>query len=267
MLADKNQVFTTHHPQLRGLAYRLLGSKHDAEDIVQEAWFRWQQTEVLPQHNLAYLRRIVTNLSVDLLRQRQRERQEYTGSWLPEPELSESLSELANPEHIKQQQQTVSLAFLHMLEQLNPVERAVFVLREAFDDEFSDIADYLNIRPDNCRQIFSRARRKVQDSPAFHEDSSDLSKDAVLYSDGGGKVKAALRPIYGADKSIRLLFALARKQSPHAELTLRGINGRLALVSTLAGQTQYVLSLCVQNGKIETVYMLLNPEKLTTITT
>ena len=167
----------------------------------------------------------------------------------------------------------------------------VFVLREAFDDEFSDIADYLNIRPDNCRQIFSRARRKVQDSPAFHEDSSEqhqqllmtflmacqqgdvallqqhLSKDAVLFSDGGGKVKAALRPIYGADKSIRLLLALARKQSPHAELTLRGINGRLALVSTLAGQTQYVLSLCVQNGKIETVYMLLNPEKLTTITT
>ncbi|MDO8417528.1 MAG: RNA polymerase sigma factor SigJ [Agitococcus sp.] len=291
MLADKNQVFTTHHQHLRSLAYRLLGSKHDAEDIVQEAWFRWQQTEALPQHNLAYLRRIVTNLSVDLLRQRQRERQEYTGSWLPEPEMSESLSELANPEHIKQQQQTVSLAFLHMLEQLNPVERAVFVLREAFDDEFSDIADYLNIRPDNCRQIFSRARRKVQDSPALHEDSSEqhqqllmtflmacqqgdvallqqhLSKDAVLYSDGGGKVKAALRPIFGADKSIRLLFALARKQSPHAELTLRGINGRLALVATLAGQTQYVLSLCVQNGKIETVYMLLNPEKLTTITT
>ena len=289
MIADKNQVFTTHHSQLRGLAYRLLGSMHDAEDIVQEAWFRWQQTDVLPLHNLAYLRRIVTNLSVDLLRQRQRERLDYTGSWLPEPELSEALSELDNPEHLKQQQQTVSLAFLHMLEQLNPVERAVFVLREAFDDEFIDIADYLNKSTDNCRQIYSRARRKVQDSPALHEGSSEqhqqllmafllacqqgniallqqhLSKDAILYSDGGGKVKAALRPIYGADKSIRLLLALARKQSPDAELTLRVVNGRLALIATLAGQIQYVLSLCVHDGKIETVYMLLNPEKLAMI--
>ncbi len=286
MIVDKNQIFTVHRQQLRGLAYRLLGSIHDADDIVQEAWFRWQQSETLAEHHSAFLRRIVTNLCLDLLRQRQRERKQYTGPWLPEPEFMDTLSTLDNPENIEEQQQTVSLAFLHMLEQLNPVERAVFVLREIFEDEFSDIADCLTKSRDNCRQIYSRARRKLQDNPALQESTTEhhqqllmsflmacqqgdvsllqqhLCKEAILYSDGGGIVKAALRPIFGADKSMRLMLALVRKQPQGLELQFRQVNGRLALVTMLAGKIQSLTSICVSSRGIEAIYMILNPDKL-----
>ncbi len=292
MTPDKNSLFTSQQPRLRALAYRLLGSRHDAEDVLQEAWLRWHKVDHTIACDQAYLRQIVINLSMDTLRQRQK--LHYTGPWLPEPDFDDQYSNLIadsefadnNPEQQEHQHQQVSLAFLHMLEQLNPVERAVFVLREAFDDDFADIGAFLEKSSDNCRQIYSRSRRKLQQSPASQESNSErhqqllmtflwacqqgdvqmlqqqLAADAVLYSDGGGKVKAALRPIYGASKTIRLMLALARKQPEGLEWQIQTLNGRMAVVASLAGKIQSVLSLCVSERGIEEVYLLLNPEKL-----
>lgn len=275
------QLFVQLQPVLKALAYRLLGSRHDAEDVLQETWLRWQNTSSLVDCQRAYLQRMVVNLCLDHLRQRQTQ-QRYVGSWLPEPEFSDSPS----PEEEQQQYQQVSFACLHMLEQLNPVERAVFVLREAFEEDFSAIAQTLGKTESNCRQLYSRARRKLHEQPAQRETSPQqhqqlllhflwacqqgdvstlqklLTQDAILYSDGGGIVKAALRPIYGAAKSIRLLLALTRKQPTGLTWQLQLINGRWAIVTTLAEQRQAMITVCGTDAGIEAMYFQLNPQKL-----
>lgn len=282
---DKNQLFQHAQARMRVLAYQLLGSIHDADDVLQEAWIRWYKIDNPAFYHQGYLHRIVVNLCLDLLRQRKSQQKEYIGWWLPEPDMAEDnfVEELIN---IEDQYQQASFAFLHVLEQLNPVERAVFVLRELFDSEFDKIAEYLSKTSSNCRQIYSRAKRKLKDTPARHETSADqhqqllmsflmacqqgneqalqqlLTQDAILYSDGGGNVRAALRPIYSAAKTIRLLLALARKQSSEAQWQLQLINGRLAAVSRLNGQLQSVMTICANQEGIKEVFIMLNPEKL-----
>ena len=286
---ERDAVFVANRRRLFGLAYRLLGSVQDAEDVVQDSWLRWRQVDGeigLPD---VYLRRITASLSLDRLRVLRRERERYVGPWLPVPELDElpdSHPADDNPADRHDRDQHVSLGFLHLLAQLNPVERAVFVLREAFEDDYSDIADSLGKTAENCRQIHHRARRKVEEQPASREAEPEeharlfstflyacqtgdvpliqqtLAKEAILYSDGGGKVKAALRPIYGADKVIRFMLALARKQPPDLSMALETVNGRMGLVLRRNGQMQQVISACVSRQKIEALYFQLNPDKL-----
>lgn len=281
---ERNAFFTASRSRLFGLAYRLLGSRADAEDVLQDAWLRWQGAGEMEKPEVV-LRRIVANLSIDLLRKRRRERERYTGPWLPEP-VPDELWDEDGPETTLHRQQSLSLGFLHLLEALGPVERAVFVLREGFEAEFDEMALLLGKTPANCRQLYSRARRRLGEGAVREEAAAEvhagllgaflmacrtgdvagieqhLARDAVLYSDGGGKVKAALRPIYGADKIIRFLRALLRKQPEGLGMAFRSLNGRLALVvSDQAGPVQ-VFSIRAGERGIEQVYMVLNPDKL-----
>lgn len=276
--------FMSNRSRLFGLAYRLLGSRADADDVMQEAWLRWQGAGEMEKPGVV-LRRIVANLSIDLLRKRRRERDRYTGPWLPEPLPDEDWDD-EGPESELDRHQSLSLGFLHLLEALGSVERAVFVLREGFGSEFDEIGLLLGKTAANCRQLFSRARRRLGEGAVRAEASPDvhagllgaflmacrtgdvaaieqyLARDVVLYSDGGGKVKAALRPIYGADKVIRFLLALLRKQPDGLNMEFRSLNGRLALVvSDQAGPVQ-VFSIRAGERGIEQVYMVLNPDKL-----
>ncbi|MDO8331731.1 MAG: RNA polymerase sigma factor SigJ [Fluviicoccus sp.] len=279
------QWFQSQRRRWFGLAYRVLGSVQDAEDVVQEAWLRWQRAEAVTNPD-AWVRQTVVNLALDQLRRRRREAGRYVGPWLPEPEPERPDELTPEPDDFAEQQQSLSLGFLHMLERLTPVERAVFVLREAFDTGFEEMALLLGKSAVNCRQLYSRAKRKVAEAPARHEAPGDtharllgtfllacqqgdvglmeqaLSREAILYTDTNGKVKGALRPIYGPAKIIRLMLALNRKQPPGLAMSRATVNGRLAVVMREQDQVRYVVSACVSAQGIVELYFQQNPDKL-----
>src|SRR6185503_2469175 len=211
-----------HSRGLRALAYRMLGSRAEAEDIVQEAWLRWAQVdESTVEHVGAYLSRLVTNLCLDKLGSAAAKRERYVGVWLPEPVLNEDAGWSPGPEAQAEFAQDVSIAFLLALERLSPLERAAFLLHEVFDLDFDEIARRLERSPAACRQLASRARihvkadyarREVEDeererlfnafSEAVRKHDVDalarvLAEDAVMMSDGGGKAAAVPRPLHG----------------------------------------------------------------------
>lgn len=274
-------TFEAQRPRLLAIAYRMLGSVADAEDMVQEAWLRWREARAV-DHPGAFLRRVLINLCLDLLRVRQRERQHYIGYWLPEPWQDEATG--AEPVS----RQTLSTAFLLLLEQLSPSERAAYVLREVGELSHPEIAAALGVSETNARQLYSRAQRRLDSAAPPQADLAEdqgllarflialqggdlaglqacLQEDAVLYADGGGKVRSALRPIFGASKIQRFLFGLKRKQpGPAMPLPLR-CNGGPALLITVAGGDATLLSIRVREGLIDRVYMLRNPDKLARI--
>lgn len=272
-------AFETHRPRLLAIAYRMLGSVADAEDMVQETWLRWREAKGV-DHAGAFLRRVLINCCLDLLRVRQRERAHYIGYWLPEPWLDP-----APPAS----RQTLSTAFLLLLEQLSPIERAAYVLREVGELGHGEIAAALDLSEANARQLYSRARRRLAEaqppSSTLAEEQGLLARflvalqggdlaglqaclceDAILYADGGGKARSALRPIYGASKIQRLLFGLKRKQAGTPSIQLLSCNGGPAVLLTVAGGDVTLLSLGVRDGRVERVYMLRNPEKLARLT-
>ena len=211
-----------HARSLRALAYRMLGSRSDAEDIVQEAWLRWAQVdESTVQHAGAYLSRLVTNLCLDKLGSAAARREQYVGVWLPEPLLDDEAGWSPGPEVQAEFAQDVSVAFMLALQRLSPLERAAFLLHDVFDLDFDEVARRLERSPAACRQLANRARnhvkadyarREVQDEErerlfsAFSEAvrtcdvdalAKVLTEDAVMLSDGGGKVNAVPRPLRG----------------------------------------------------------------------
>lgn len=282
---NHTELFAAHRPRLLAIAYRMLGSVADAEDMAQETWLRWRQAKDV-SHSGAFLRRVLINLCLDLLRLRQRERQHYIGYWLPEPWLDDAaVTEPAS-------RRTLSTAFLLLLEQLSPAERAAYVLREVGELSHPEIAVALAVSEANARQLYSRAQRRL-DGAALPQTSlteeqglltrflialqgedlaglqACLAEDAVLFADGGGKARSALRPIYGADKIQRFLFGLQRKQRQQATtatLHLLSCNGGPALLITVTGGDTTLLSLGLRAGRIERVFMLRNPDKLTRVT-
>jgi RNA polymerase sigma-70 factor (TIGR02957 family) len=261
---DATAEFTAHRGRMFGLAYRMLGSAMDAEDVVQDAFLRWSGADhagiAAPG---AWLARTTTNLCLDLLTSARVRRERYVGPWLPEPVLTED--GVLGPHDQAQQRDSVSLAMLALLERLTPTERAVFVLREAFGYDHASIADILGCSTANSRQLHSRARRRLeQDQDAPHPrkpaDTADvrrlverflaaaregdlaelesmLTADVVSWSDGGGQISAARHPIVGAPKVGRLFMGLARKAGPDARADVREINGEPALIVTVPDQT------------------------------
>ncbi|PZG17695.1 RNA polymerase subunit sigma-24 [Micromonospora craterilacus] len=289
-----NEVFTAHRDLLVGVAYRLLGSMADAEDVVQDAWLRWsgvdQATVADPK---AYLITVTTRLAIDRMRRTKARREAYVGPWLPEPistapDVSEHV-ELAD---------SVELALLVVLETLSPLERAVYVLREAFGLPFDDIAGIIGREPAAARQLARRARDHVQQrQPRFDVDRAQrremterflaacgtgdlraltelLASDVRLVSDAGGKAKAPVRVINGADKVSRFLIAVSSEAGVHTFLASAGgppvsfrvgvtdVNGGPAIVAWVDGQPVTVFSLVVRDGLVDTIYLLANPEKL-----
>jgi RNA polymerase sigma-70 factor (ECF subfamily) len=279
-------TFHEHRGLLFSIAYRMLGSSADAEDMVQETFIRWQQTSGVDIRSArAFLVTIISRLCINHLHSARVQREEYFGEWLPEP-LVTSLMDTDSPE-LSRIDGSLSMAFLVLLERLNPVERAVFLLREVFDYEYSEIAEILGQSEANCRQILGRARQRVAEmrprfdpSPQqrerllhqFLKATSDgnleglvalLSSEVVLHSDGGGKAPALPKPIYGPDKVARAILGGNKKFAP-PDLVRRmvEINGQPGLVTYLAGRPFLVFTLDVADGLVRNIYIVSNPEKL-----
>ncbi len=274
--------FERHRDRLFGIAYRMLGSVTDAEDVVQEAFLRRQRAGPVDAPD-AYLTTIVTRLCIDHLRSARMRRETYVGPWLPEPLVR---PHEASPADEAELADTLSMAFLIVLERLSPVERAVFLLHDVFGYAFDEIAPMVGKTAVNCRQIAHRARRRLREarprfdaSPgeqarlaerfasAVHEGDLDalltlLARDAVLYSDGGGKVAAALRPIRTASHVARFLVGLSRKTPPGFRVVPAAVNGAPGYVVTRAGVPENVIALHVEAGRIREVYVVRNPDKL-----
>ena len=273
--------FAEHRSVLVGAAYRVVGSVSDAEDVVQEAWLRWtgvDHDEV--RDTRAYLIRITTRLALNRLREQKARREQYVGPWLPEPLATDD-----DPEAAVELADSVSMAMLVVLETLSPLERATFVLREVFDLPYDEIADTLGRSEPAVRQLAHRAREHVQArQPRHHVDkarhdevtmrfmqaagSGDfdqvvalLAPDAVLISDGGGKKKAALRPIHGADKIARWLFAVIA-ENPGFEIRMGTLNGEIAYIAYDGEAPDTVAFLKTEGGLINELYLIRNPDKL-----
>ena len=278
------EVFERHRSLLFSIAYRMLGSVADAEDIVQEAYLRWRDvpgSEV--RSPKSYLSAVVTRLSIDRLRSAQASREEYVGPWLPEPLLSEGGEDGGDPTELDE---FLSMAFLVLLESLNPVERAVFLLREVFDYDYEEISRIVGKSEDNCRQIARRARHSVvarrprfERSPEQEERLtrqfveactsgnmeglvSLLSSDVTLWSDGGGKVAAAPYPIYGPERVARFLFGVLRTVPPGFFALPARVNGGPGVVGYVDGRPTAVVALDVADGRLRGVRIVVNPEKL-----
>jgi RNA polymerase sigma-70 factor, ECF subfamily len=279
------ETFERHRSLLFSIAYRMLGSLMEAEDVVQEAFLRWQGASGGEIHApKSYLSAVVTRLSIDRLRSAKARREEYVGPWLPEPIATGEGSEVAGTVVLDE---TLSMAFLVLLESLTPVERAVFLLREVFDYDYAEIASLVGKSEDNCRQISRRARQSVaarrprfESSPEQEERLMDsfleacmsgdmesllalLSEDSTLWSDGGGKTRAALRPIYGADRVARFFSGILRKAPSGLVVRRASINGRPGFVGYFEdGSPQSVTTFDVAEGTIRAIRIVVNPEKL-----
>ncbi|MFI7227594.1 RNA polymerase sigma-70 factor [Nonomuraea angiospora] len=277
--------FEEHRPMLLGLAYRLLGSMWDAEDVVQEAWLRWQGTDRGEiKEPRAFLVTVVSRLALDQLRSARVRREAYTGPWLPEPVMTAQ----AGPLDTAELRDTVSYATLHLMERLSPPERAVFVLREAFELPYDEIAEIVGTSAANARQLHRRASvRLAEGRDRFQPSAEDhtrllakfmdaaaggdfaaltelLHEDVVSYNDGGGKVRAALRPILGRRKVVAFLNGLLSRYD-FGDSRLIEVNGQPALWTRVAGHRQVVL-IDARDGVITRIYGLLNPDKLTRVT-
>lgn len=278
-------AFNRHRPLLFAVAYRMLGSAAEAEDLLQETFIRWQGTsEIDIESPRAFLVTVLTRLCLNHLQSARAKREEYFGQWLPEPLAT---SPRQNPLVSFEIDESLSLAFLLLLERLTPLERAVLVLREVFDYEYSEIASILDRGESSCRQILRRARLHIKEDRArfdasreqreellrrFSEASSQgdleglvalLSKEAVFYSDGGGKGPALPKPICGAENIARgVLGGLKRLVPGNLVRRFVQINGQPGIVSFLDNRPFSVFTLDVVNGLISRIYVITNPEKL-----
>jgi RNA polymerase sigma-70 factor (ECF subfamily) len=272
-----------HRGRLLGLAYRMLGSRSDAEDVVQDAYLRFAGAQDV--HNAeAFLVTVVTRLCLDRLKSARAQREVYVGPWLPEPVFdaeglsADTATELADD---------LSFALLLALDRLSPMERAAFLLHDVFDTPFSEIAAMLDRTEASCRQLASRARRAVRDEhppPATTPDSHArllqafgeavasgnvarlaelLRADAVALTDGGGRKTAALNPIVGADKIARFFIGLAAKNAGHdIRIEPAMINGAFGALLYLDGELDHTMSMAISGEKIAAIYIVRNPDKL-----
>ncbi|MFJ6752673.1 RNA polymerase sigma-70 factor [Streptomyces sp. NPDC091266] len=291
MLTDPaTDVFEEHRPVLHGVAYRMLGRVADAEDVVQDAWLRWSAADRAEvREPRAYLVRVTTRLAIDRLRQVQSRRETYVGPWLPEPVVTDIGGTAPDIAERAVFTESVTLAMLVVMEALSPLERAVFVLREAFGYPYAEIADALDRSEAAVRQLAGRARRHVEEGrPRFEVDPDRqrtlterfiaaaaggdldgllnlLAADARLVGDSGGKSKAPLRIIESADKVGRFLVGVAPTGGPGMEFTLLELNGGIGLLAHYGGKPDTVIQLDIEDGLIQTVYIVRNPDKLVSL--
>lgn len=283
-MSTSAEIFEVHRTYLFGIAYRMLGSAMEAEDMVQEAYLRFRALDsaTIESHR-AFLCTITTRLCLDHLKSAKVQRESYFGTWLPEPIRTDT-----SPAQIVGERDSLSIAFLVLLESLTPVERAVFLLREVFDYGYDEIARIVEREPTTCRQIFSRAKKHITaNRPRFKSDESThatlfsrfmtaieagelngltqmLAKDATLWSDGGGKRSAATRPVSGADRVARFLIGIRTKMPDGFRADFAEVNGTIGLLIYDDKNRVYgTLMIDVSDGTIHAVRMVVNPDKLT----
>ncbi|WP_265445963.1 RNA polymerase sigma-70 factor [Flexivirga meconopsidis] len=280
-MTDSTDAFVAHRNLLFTVAYELLGSAADAEDVLQEAWLRWDGVDrAQVRDDRAYLVRIVSRLSLNRLRTLSRRRESYVGPWLPEPLLT--APDVAEDVALAD---SVSTAMLLVLETLSPTERAVFVLREVFELPYDEIGDAVDKTPAAVRQIAHRARDHVASRRPRHPVSSAerakvidrfvaavgggnlqslmdvLAPDVVMLTDGGGLKKAALQPIRGAEKVLRFLTGVTPVDGS-ARVEVTSINGDLGLRLCASGELDTIATLRIDDGAVTGLYLVRNPEKL-----
>jgi RNA polymerase sigma-70 factor (ECF subfamily) len=275
-----SEEFLAHRRMLLGLAYRLVGTLHDAEDVLQEAYLRWiraDRSEVLEPRR--YLTRVVARLAVDALRTRQARREEYFGTWLPEPVHT------GDAPHDMLDTSDLSIAVLHLMERLTPPQRAVYVLRTAFQLPYAEISGILERGEGDCRQLHHRAeaalagRTRFDTDPAQHARLLEgfvaaardgdvgrlerlLHDDVVAWNDGGGAVRAGPNPIRGRAKVVRFFAAIMRRGTDGFTAVPTGVNGQYALL--VDARYRYTMCLNVVDGRIQDVFRIANPAKLST---
>jgi RNA polymerase sigma-70 factor (ECF subfamily) len=280
---ERDSLFERHRRYLFSIAYRLLGSVTDAEDAVQEAFLRWHEVQPGEVHSpRAYLATVVVRLCMDELRSARAKREVYVGPWLPEPLITTGRVDLTESVVMRE---SLSFAFLLMLEKLSPLERAVVVLRDVFDYDYVEIATTIDKSAANCRQIFHRAHRRLAESQSRYHSTREqqdlvtreflhatasgdvqgllrlLAEDAVSIADGGGKASAGPRPVYSAERIVRGFLGNIQKMPPD-EAWVEEVNGQPAIVATRHGKPYGVLLLDVLDGRVRTLYSVVNPDKL-----
>lgn len=286
---DTEQLYQAYRPLLFSLAYRMLGSVMDAEDIVQEAFLVLNRlpSDVHIRNVKAYLSKIVTNRCLNLLQSSAKQREVYVGTWLPEP-LVRMDGKSLDPSDIYQQKESISTAYLLLLQQLSAIERAVFLLREIFQYPYEEIADLVGKSSFNCRQIFHRAKKSIRHEPPDKATSfvtetqvrhfiqallagdaerllQLLSPDAVHYTDGGGKAPAAPKPVVGTAQVIpfyRQWMDWFRRPDSHYSYRIATVNGTPGIVMMIGERIAYVYSFEAAGGRIHSVYVVANPDKL-----
>ena len=280
------ESFEPHRRRLFGLSYRMLGSVGDAEDAVQDTWLRWYRADRAAILNPeAWLVTACTRICIDRLRAAKLERENYPGTWLPEPLVELGVS-LPNAEDAHEMADDLSMAMLMVMERLTPAERAAYLLREAFDYHYPQIAVALKKSEAACRQLVSRAQKHLKDArPRFEADEAAarhlaqkfaaatkagdasmfaglLAEDAMLWSDGGGKASAAINVIHGADKITRFFVGIAGKVPKDVRRVFAVINGQPGWI-LFDGETPYLaLAMDIVEGVVRNVFIMRNPDKL-----
>jgi RNA polymerase sigma-70 factor (ECF subfamily) len=280
--------FATHRPRLFSIAYRMLGSRADADDVLQDAWLRWQGADRSQlQSEEAWLVTVVTRLAIDRLRALKAERENYFGWWLPEP-LVEPIDEAPTPEGLAELADDVSFAMLYLLERLSPDERAAFLLRQVFDHDYAEIAQMIGKSEAACRQMVHRALERLQSQRPpraavprpVHEDvlrkfmvaarsgqrdaiKALLSEDVTAIGDGGGKVPSIPKVLEGPDRVANLYYSMFLRVGGEAiDFQLVQVNGEPGLLRFINGQLESVQHFVLEGDRIVAIYTVRNPDKL-----
>ena len=287
MMDDATRFFDRLRPRLHGIAYRMLGSAAEAEEVVQDAWLRWHEAERDALDSAeAWLVTVTTRLAIDRLRSAKLQREHYAGIWLPEPLVSDGPP---SPEQVLEQADELSFAFLALLERLAPEARAAFLMREVFDADYDEVARTLDKSEAACRQLVSRARSQLRDArprytvpPQAHQrllqrfaeasvrgDMATLkmllAEDAELIGDGGGKVPSFGRPLCGGQRIAQLYYASHRRFGDALRVEVAMVNGRWGLLRFVAGELESVQSFETDGGRIVRIHAQRNPDKLARI--
>ena len=288
MTTDDARTFHALRPRLQKIAYRMLGSVADAEDIVQDVWLRWHDAARDGIENAeAWLVAVTTRTSIDRLRAAKIRREHYAGIWLPEPELGESP---ATPEEVTERANDVSVAYLLLLERLTPEARAAFLLREVFDADYDEIADAIGKSEAACRQLVSRAKAQLRDDDRprhivprethrqllqtfshalaqgdFPSIQALLAEDAMLIGDGGGKVQSFPKPMVGGRRIAQLFYATWLRCGSGVEMRPVVLNGEWAMLRIIAGQLESAMAFETDGTRIVRILVQRNPDKLARI--
>ncbi|TDY26927.1 RNA polymerase sigma-70 factor (ECF subfamily) [Paraburkholderia sp. BL6665CI2N2] len=284
---DNARAFNGLRPRLQKIAYRMLGSVAEAEDIVQDVWLRWHATAREAIDNAeAWLVAVTTRMSIDRLRAAKIQREHYTGIWLPEPLMSDLP---ATPEEATERADDISVAFLVLLERLTPEARAAFLLREIFDADYDEVAQAIGKTEAACRQLVSRAKAQLRDERPryevprethlrllrtfvqalqrgdFHAINALLAEDAKLIGDGGGKVQSFPKPMVGGQRIAQLFYASSRRYGDGLSVKLVVLNGQWAMLRFIEGKLESAQSFETDGERIVRIHVQRNPDKLARI--
>ena len=284
---DPTLTFDSHRGRLQGIAYRMLGSMAEAEEVVQDAWLRWHEADKASFDSAeAWLVTVVTRLSIDRLRAAKVQREHYIGAWMPEPTLTGGPD---TPEQLLERADNISVAFLAVLERLAPEARAAFLLREVFDADYDEVARTLGKSEAACRQLVHRAKAQVQEArPRFQvprethqrllrafadaaargslqELKALMAEDVELIGDGGGKVQSFSKVLRGSQRLAQLYFALWRRMGAAVRMELVELNGEPGLLRFLDGELESAQTFEIEDERIVRVRVQRNPDKLARI--